>query len=234
MAVRKRHAKNRSDGDLTRNAILDQAERLFSVDGYAGVSVRQVTAAARVDPSMITYHFGTKEKLFHTVLIRRIDAMSLMRLDQLKIIQIKKDDPDTIAKLLDAFLEPIIGATPKEVRDLRNYRLLIALVTNSKNWQDVIFKEHYDPVAKIYIDALCEALPRATKAEVCWAFSFFLGSVVNAMAETGRVDRLSDNQCRSTDLQEARRQLVEYAVGGFLRLGGADGGPKAKNRRRTG
>jgi AcrR family transcriptional regulator len=219
MAVRKRHAKNRVDGDLTRNAILDHAERLFSIDGYTGVSVRQVTAAAHVDAAMINYHFGTKEKLFHTVLIRRVDAMSRARVDKLAAMEIKPDDPATIARLLDAFLVPIIGTTPDEVRELKNYRALVALVANSKTWQDVVFKEHYDPVARMYIEALCKALPRASKAEVCWAFSFFLGSMVNALAETGRIERLSDNECRSSDLAEAHRQLIQFAVGGFLNLG---------------
>lgn len=218
MVRRKTPAKPRIDGEITRARILDAAERLFAVDGYTGVSVRQITAAAEVDLALVNYHFGSKEKLFHEVLIRRVARMSLQRMESLRSIEIRRNDERTVQALLEAFLDPIIGSTPDDVRALRNYRLLVALVTNSKNWQDMVFKEHYDPVATQYIDALARALPTVPRARICWAFSFFLGSVVNAMAETGRVDRLSGGACRSSDLAEARRELILYSVGAFLGL----------------
>jgi AcrR family transcriptional regulator len=218
MVRRKTPARPRTDGEITRNRILDSAEQLFAIDGYTGVSVRQITAAAEVDLALVNYHFGSKEKLFHEVLIRRVDRMSLQRMESLRAIEIRRNDERTVEALLDAFLDPIIGKTPEDVRGLRNYRLLVALVTNSKNWQDMVFKEHYDPVASRYIDALARVLPTVPRARICWAFSFFLGSVVNALAETGRVDRLSGGACRSSDLAEVKRELILYSVGAFLGL----------------
>src|SRR5690349_2125275 len=43
----------RSDGEITRTRILDAAERLFSVGGYTGVSLREITAEAEVDLALI-------------------------------------------------------------------------------------------------------------------------------------------------------------------------------------
>ena len=227
MGTRRRSATNRADGEITRRRILDAAERLFSIDGFTGVSVRAITAAAEVDLALVNYYFGSKEKLFHEVLIRRVDAMSQKRLDSLALIKIKKNDSATLDNILEAFLSPIIGETPEEKATLRNYRLLIALVTNSKTWQDIVFKEHYDPVAREYINALCRALPRAPRASVVWAFTFFLGSLVNAVAETGRIDRLSDGMCKSNDLDEASRQLKSFTVAAML-------GIRATERKRVG
>src|SRR5690349_24955427 len=48
----------------TKEAIRAAAARLFPVDGYAGTSVRQIGAAAGVDPSLVIRHFGSKEALF--------------------------------------------------------------------------------------------------------------------------------------------------------------------------
>jgi len=214
----KKKPVRRGDGAVTHARILNHAERLFSVDGYAGVSLRQITSAAEVDLALVNYYFGSKENLFRDVLVRRVDAMSAKRVALLGEIEIRPNDSETVAKLLDAFLLPIIGTTPKEVKDLRNYRILIALVANSKVWQDVVFKEHYDPVARLFIDALASALPDVAREDICWAFSFYLGSLVNALAETARIDRLSNGACRSDDLEEARRQLVKYAVGAFTGL----------------
>lgn len=210
----------RSDGEVTRERILRSAEALFAADGFAGVSVRQITGAAGVDLALIKYYFGSKEGLFHAVLAKRVDKMSERRLDGLGGIEVKPGDRKSIARLLEVFIQPMIGDTPAEAAELRNYRLLIALVTNSKTWQDTIFKQHYDPVAIQFVEALQKALPDAKPQDVVWGFSFFLGSLVNAFAETGRIDRLSNGECRSEDLREACRQLVNYSTGAFLSLSG--------------
>ena len=210
--------KLRSDGKLTRERILLAAEKLFSIDGYSGVSLRQITGEAGVDLALIKYYFGSKEGLFAEVLSRRIDRMSSQRLEGMARIEIVENNEETVRNLLNVFLAPMLGNNSREVENLRNYRLLIALVTNSKTWQDEIFKQHYDPVAVKFIDALTRALPQTSFVDICWAFSFFLGSVVNAFAETGRIDRLSNGKCRSSDLHEACRQLVQYSVGAFMSL----------------
>jgi AcrR family transcriptional regulator len=48
----------------TQQAIWDAALRLFSESGYAATSVRDIGAAAGVDPSLVIRHFGSKEQLF--------------------------------------------------------------------------------------------------------------------------------------------------------------------------
>ena len=44
--VRKVPQNHRYDGLSTRNLILDTAEKLFSIDGYAAVSIRKITSKA--------------------------------------------------------------------------------------------------------------------------------------------------------------------------------------------
>lgn len=48
----------------TQTAIWDAALRLFSENGYAATSVRDIGAAAGVDPSLVIRHYGSKESLF--------------------------------------------------------------------------------------------------------------------------------------------------------------------------
>jgi len=208
----------RSDGEETFNRILHHAEKLFSVDGYAGVSLRKITGDANVDLASIKYYFGSKEGLFDAVLARRVDRMSEKRLDGLAKIEICKNSEKTIQELLRVFLIPMLGDTPDGVKELKNYRLLIALVTNSKKWQSVTFEAHYDPVAIKFIEALSRTLPSVPWERICWAFSFFLGSVVHAFAETGRIDRLSGGSCRSSDLETAFQELIHYSTGAFMGL----------------
>jgi len=48
-------------------AIINAAERLFAVNGFEGTSVRDIAHEATVNLAMISYYFGSKEKLMEAV-----------------------------------------------------------------------------------------------------------------------------------------------------------------------
>lgn len=52
--------------------IITAAERLFAHQGYEGTSLRDIAAAAGVNVSMISYYFGSKEKLIEALFEERI------------------------------------------------------------------------------------------------------------------------------------------------------------------
>lgn len=54
--------------DPVRQRLLTAARELFAQRGYEGTSVRDITARAKANLAAITYHFGSKEALFHEVL----------------------------------------------------------------------------------------------------------------------------------------------------------------------
>lgn len=58
--------------------LLDVATDLFARNGFDGVSVRDITSKAKANLGAVTYHFGSKEALFHAV-IDRIGATLAQR-----------------------------------------------------------------------------------------------------------------------------------------------------------
>ena len=50
-----------------REKIILSATELFSIQGFEGTSVRQIATDAEVNVAMINYYFGSKEKLFESV-----------------------------------------------------------------------------------------------------------------------------------------------------------------------
>jgi AcrR family transcriptional regulator len=52
-------------------AIINTAEKLFSETGFDGTSVRDIAQAADVNVAMISYYFGSKEKLMEAVFEQR-------------------------------------------------------------------------------------------------------------------------------------------------------------------
>src|SRR3954447_9853225 len=55
--------KRRSDGERSRNAILQQAAQLATVEGIAGLSIGRLAEAVGMSKSGLFAHFGSKEEL---------------------------------------------------------------------------------------------------------------------------------------------------------------------------
>ena len=63
----------RPAGSDTRETILAAARDAFAARGFRGVTIRQIASAAAVDPALVHHYFGTKERLFLTVLRSAVD-----------------------------------------------------------------------------------------------------------------------------------------------------------------
>ena len=53
--------------------ILFNAEKLFAEKGFDGTSIREISKEAQVNVSMISYYFGSKEKLFEKIFEYRMN-----------------------------------------------------------------------------------------------------------------------------------------------------------------
>jgi len=61
--------------DPVRDRLLAVGCELFARQGYDGTSVRDITRRARANLGAITYHFGSKEALYHEVLASRVEPL---------------------------------------------------------------------------------------------------------------------------------------------------------------
>jgi AcrR family transcriptional regulator len=73
-------------------AIIGIAEKLFSVTGFDGTSVRDIANEAGVNVAMISYYFGSKEKLMEAVFEQktnkiRIKVENLLQDSQMPVIE---------------------------------------------------------------------------------------------------------------------------------------------------
>jgi AcrR family transcriptional regulator len=57
------------NGDATKTALLEAAKQLIRERGYAGTSVRDLTAASGTNLAAVNYHFGSREKLLTQALL---------------------------------------------------------------------------------------------------------------------------------------------------------------------
>src|SRR6185369_13489461 len=59
----------------TRESILDSAEELFARQGFDATTIKEIGAAAGLNPALLYYYFGNKEALYRGVLQRVIAGM---------------------------------------------------------------------------------------------------------------------------------------------------------------
>jgi len=52
--------------------ILQMAEKLFAENGFDGTSIRDIAKEANVNIAMISYYFGSKEKLLEYLIINSL------------------------------------------------------------------------------------------------------------------------------------------------------------------
>jgi AcrR family transcriptional regulator len=87
-----------------RERLIEAARQLFARDGFDAASVRDITARARANLGAITYHFGTKEALYHAVIERFATPIA----DQIAAISLESGPPlERMAKAMRAFMDHI-------------------------------------------------------------------------------------------------------------------------------
>lgn len=64
-----------TDPTSAREQILDAAEALFAHQGLGPTTIKQIGAAAKQNPALLYYYFGSKEELYRAVLQRVMAGM---------------------------------------------------------------------------------------------------------------------------------------------------------------
>jgi AcrR family transcriptional regulator len=85
--------------------IMEAAERLFADHGFAGTSVRDIAEAAAVNLAMISYYFGSKEKLMEAMFRYRGEHLTM----QLQTILYNKEltPIQKVERLIDDYIDRI-------------------------------------------------------------------------------------------------------------------------------
>ena len=204
-----------------RDRILDAAEDLFSRRGYHGVSIRDITQRAGVQLALVSYHFGSKEKLYREVIRRRgVQHAAGMQqaLDEALATTVDgRLQPETI---IHAFCAPIFERLVNGGSGWQRYIQLLARVAESSQEEQFVrpMNELFDPVLHGYVRALRKAFPQSSRGDLYAAFYFLEAGLVYVTANTGGIDRLSGGALRSRDFEQLLPRLVRFFSAGFRSL----------------
>ncbi|MDR3715573.1 MAG: TetR family transcriptional regulator [Puia sp.] len=156
-----------------REHILTEAEKLFAEKGFDGTSVRDIAHNAGVNLAMISYYFGSKEKLLESLIELRA-GYTIGILEELN-----KDQTlspwDKIERLVEYYVNKIITNIP-----FHNIMHQQALNARSVEIKDLIMSiklRNVEQVRKIFTDGLQKGVFRQVDIEMT------MGSIMGTISQ---------------------------------------------------
>ncbi|KIQ21788.1 TetR/AcrR family transcriptional regulator [Flavobacterium pectinovorum] len=84
--------------------ILEVAEKLFSEKGFEGTSIRDISKHAKINIAMVSYYFGSKERLLEALILYKTSDLKL-QLENL--LQENLEPIDKVNKLIEIYINRI-------------------------------------------------------------------------------------------------------------------------------
>lgn len=220
-----------------KQAILLAAERLFAQSGYHAVSIRQIAEEAAVPLALVGYYYGQKHELFHAIFEHWRDTVN-ERLALLAAACSAPRDAQTLERIVSAFVEPVMRMRASSEGEY--YALLVARELAYRTPDaDRVLADYFDPMAHAFIDALHDACPGSSRADVAWAYQFALGALIHHMSDS-RIERLSRGENTPGDPLVTPRLIRFITAGVQAALGAGAARPRSSSsttptttRRRT-
>ena len=197
---------------VTRDRIFDAAEQLFAERGFEGASIRDIARLAGVQGALVNHHGGNKEVLFATIVARRADELSRLRLDALA--QMRTSDTLTLRQILSCFIAPFIDKTLNGGAPWSAYGRLIAHVSSDVRWHP-ISQSCFDSTVAVFLDEISKVLPQASRERLSTHFVFTVSSMLSLCTSRWRIEALSEGTAQS-DLLET---LLDFCEAGFKSAG---------------
>jgi AcrR family transcriptional regulator len=200
---------NRERRGESQERILDAAEALFARSGFNAVSTKDIGQAAEVDPSLLHYYFTSKAGLYSAVIARRADRVNVARRGALEAYANEAGDGLTVAGVVRTYVQATFDLALTGGEGYLNYLTVIAQMNSTPAGAvPGLESTPFDEVVQVFVDLLRKASPASTDPDLYWFYHMLSGAISLSWARTGRIDKLSDGQCRSTDFEAIADHMI--------------------------
>lgn len=195
----------------TKERILGAAEELFAQHGFAGASLRQVTANAKVNLAAVNYHFGSKDNLIEEVFRRRLDDLNERRVQALR--KVKANTDATLEDVLAAFIHPALDVSLDSSGGLTFVRVLARAFAEHNERLRKFLSQNYGHVLKEFVVEFSRQLPGLPKQEMYARLDIISGALTYAMTDFGVIRRRDDSS--DAHRQRSAQHLIHFAAAGL-------------------
>lgn len=202
-------------GEATRDRVFLAAERLFALNGFQAVSVRDITAEAGVNLAAVNYHFGSKDGLLFEIFRHRSAELNRTRARLLHQASDAHGGHPPVRAILEALLTPpVLSMDPDGERWITIQFMIRARSEGTEQIREVLRSDVTH--LKRFADALLAARPDLAPEDVYWRLHFVLGLIhQNRSAELERLSIVSGGLAQAGDVHALLKRMVDFAEAGF-------------------
>src|SRR5690606_7728768 len=146
----------------SKSRIMAAAVELFASKGVDKVSLRELTAQANVNIAAVNYHFGSKESLVEAVfeaLAREVNGARLAELERLLAAAAASGAAPELEEIVRIFMHPYVDPASRQKGGLLA-QMILKNRLNSTPMLTRVVREHFDPMARRFIEAIRLACPQ--------------------------------------------------------------------------
>jgi len=199
----------------TKTKILNAAEQLFAERGYADTSLRLITSEAEVNLASVNYHFGSKKELIQAVMARYLDVFAPKLTVAIDTLNGNGENYDQTA-VFSCLMEPLL-----ELNAFRHRGTTIFLQLLGRGYIETqghlrwFMTTHYGEIMSSFNNAVRQANPHLSKAEVFWRLHFTLGTVVFTMASSNALSDIAKADFdQDVDIENLIKRLIPFISAG--------------------
>ena len=153
-----RQKQNNIKNDRTKKRILDAAEALFALKGYAAVSVREITGAADCNLAAVNYHFGNKQNLYMEV-FRSCWLPRAMRIQECFQDLLAANGTITASAIVQSLARAFLEGPLSEEERKRHHQLISGEMAKPTEAYKLVADEAFRPLFESLLKDLRSAMP---------------------------------------------------------------------------
>lgn len=213
--------------EVTKERILDIAERLLADHGVTGTSIRMITDGAGVNVAAVNYHFGTKEQLVRAVIARRLAGIEAARaeaFDALDAKTAKENRVATVVELAEMMIVPILTQALAENSGWPSFIRFVSRLAWEPGAEQYAPPESSIRMFERFDRALQLAVPHLenSKAARYWRMTFMRAATQQTLLliTALRSDRVPKGMpiadvLSAADQDTVKRELIAFIAGGL-------------------
>ncbi|MBE7384704.1 MAG: TetR family transcriptional regulator [Leptolyngbya sp. SIO1E4] len=198
---------------ITKQRILDAAERMFGTHGFDGTTLRSIVRDAGVNLALVNYHFGSKEELYQAVVARMAQPIIERQLAALEQIE-TAEEPPALETVLNAFIQSgMCYLLSDKQLELERAKFFARFFMEPPLVQELVEREFAGTDAR-FLDMLQRALPEQSRLQLSWKLDAVVSLMVLAITQIGRPNSLIRSSSKA-DIETGLSELVAFVAYGM-------------------
>lgn len=172
-------AEHGASQEDARARLIEAAIELFAKSGYEGTSVRDLATAAGVNVAAVSYHFGSKDELYHESLraclagCRTMKELMQVHLDVARRTKTRKAAEEALRGCVEDFLHVLVSP------EARHSHLVMREQSEGKPRFEPVIREFFQPVGIILREVILMLAPGLSDMQVFMVISGIIGQCLH-------------------------------------------------------